>query len=235
MTDLLQLLKAHTLFNDLPDALLNPIIPRTRYHEIERGEMIFRQGEESSLFFLIVQGRVRLIQHTLDGKEVTMAVFAPGEAVGLIVSLIGEPYSGSAEALEDTVVLSLPGTILWQIMTEHHGLAIRVVRMLAARLHDAHNRIRELSTERVNQRIARSTLRLAEKLGVHTPTGAIRLDLSLSRQDLAQMSGTTLETVSRTLTSWEHRGIVNAGREQLTILKFDELLLIAQGLSAIAL
>jgi CRP/FNR family transcriptional regulator, nitrogen oxide reductase regulator len=82
----------------------------------------------------------------------------------------------------------------------------------------------------VQRRIARSMLRLADKVGVKEPGGVIRLDMPLSRQDLAQMNGTTLETVSRTLTAWERNGIVSAGREHVTILKHDELITIAEDL-----
>jgi CRP/FNR family transcriptional regulator, nitrogen oxide reductase regulator len=104
------------------------------------------------------------------------------------------------------------------------------LRMTAARLHEAHNRIRELSTERVQQRIARSLLRLVEKVGVKEEGGAIRIDMRLSRQDLAQMNGATLETVSRTLTAWEQKGIVQSGREHITLLKPHQLVTIAEDL-----
>lgn len=159
-----------------------------------------------------------------------MVTFVPGDIIGLVVAVTGQPYPGSAEVIEDAELIALPGDSMWQLMNETAPLAVRVLKLVAARLHESQNRIRELSVERVQQRIARSLLRLAQQLGVKEADGAIRLDMRLSRQDIAQMNGTTLETVSRTLTAWERDSIVDAGREQVVILKPHALVLIAEDL-----
>ncbi|PJF35828.1 MAG: Crp/Fnr family transcriptional regulator, partial [Candidatus Thermofonsia Clade 1 bacterium] len=188
------------------------------------------QGEPAHAFYLLQHGKMRLVQHTPEGKDVTLATFSDGDLIGLIVALNGDPYPASAEALERCDLLAFQGALMWEIMLQHAPLAVRVVRMLAARLHEAHERIRELSTERVQQRLARSLVRLAHKVGVPQSDGSIYLNMRLSRQDLAQMNGTTLETVSRTLTAWQREGLIEVGREQITILKPTELALIADDL-----
>jgi CRP-like cAMP-binding protein len=133
--------------------------------------------------------------------------------------------------MEDGAVIGISGEAIWTIMQNNAPFAVKVLRMVADRLHIAHNRIRELSVERVNQRIARSILRLAAQLGVKEPNGSIRLDLNLSRQDLAQMNGTTLESVSRALTAFEREGILLADRKQeLVILQPHQLVIIAEDL-----
>jgi CRP-like cAMP-binding protein len=224
------------LFADLPALALDQLASAARTRTAQQSEIIFHQGDEAHLFFLVLTGRFRLVQHSADGKDVTMATFAPGDVIGLVVALTGEPYPGSGEALEDSEVLVLPGDTMWQMMNENARLAVRVLRLVAGHLHEAHNRIRELSAERVQQRIARSLLRLAQKVGVKEggasggSSDSLRLDMRLSRQDLAQMNGTTLETVSRTLTAWERDGIVQAGREQIRILKPHALVVIAEDL-----
>lgn len=201
-----------------------------RSQSLESGDLLFRQGEVASVFHLLQGGRMRLVQHTPEGKDVTLATFSEGDLIGLIVALNGDPYPATAEALERCEVLALQGALMWEIMLQHAPLAVRVVRMLAARLHEAHERIRELSAERVQQRLARSLVRLAHKIGVRQADGSIHLNMRLSRQDLAQMNGTTLETVSRTLTAWQREGLLEAGREQITLLKPEALIAIADDL-----
>ena len=218
------------LFGDLPPETLDRLALDARSRHVMQGETLFGQDEESSHFYLVVAGRLRLVQHSPEGKDVTMANFVPGDVIGLVVALTGEPYPGTAEALEESEVIALTGALLWQIVNEHAALSVRILRMVAARLHEAHNRIRELSVERVQRRIARTLLRLAQKVGVKEASGAIRLDLRLSRQDIAQMTGTTLESVSRTLSVWEREGIIDTGREQITILKPHKLVTIAEDL-----
>lgn len=221
------------IFADLPTPALDQLTSTAHTRPARQSQIIFHQGDEAHLFFLVLSGRFRLVQHTADGKDVTMATFAPGDVIGLVVALTGEPYPGSGQALEDSEVLVLPGDTMWQLMNENAALAVKVLRLVAGHLHEAHDRIRELSAERVQQRIARCLLRLAQKVGVKEGGAngdSLRLDMRLSRQDVAQMNGTTLETVSRTLTAWERDGIVQAGREQITILKPHALVVIAEDL-----
>lgn len=218
----------HTdFFDDLPPPLHERLMSRARLVVLESGQFLFHQGEPAHVFYLLQRGRLRLVQHTPEGKDVTLATFSEGDLIGLIVALNSEPYPATAETLERCEVLALQGALMWEIMLQHAPLAVRVVRMLAARLHEAHERIRELSAERVQQRVARSLVRLAHKVGVRQADGSIYLNVRLSRQDLAQMNGTTLETVSRTLTAWQRDGLLEVGREQITLLKPEALALIA--------
>jgi len=230
LTVISDVLQDSEIFSDLPAEALDRLAAAAHSRTAKQGDLIFHQDDPASLFFLVLSGRVRLIQHTIDGKDVTMATFVPGDAIGLVVAVTGQIYPGSAEVIEDAELLALSGELMWQFMNEHAALAVRILRLVAARLHESQNRIRELSAERVQQRIARSLLRLAQQLGVKETGGAIRLDVRLSRQDLAQMNGTTLETVSRTLTAWEREQIVDAAREQVIILKPHNLVLIAEDL-----
>jgi len=229
-TETIHALRSTGLFADVPAPILDQIAESTHRQSAKRGQFLFHQGNDAHVFHMILSGRLRLVQHTAEGKEVTMATFGSGDLVGLVVALTGEMYPGSAEILEDTEVLAMSGDMMWQAMNAYAPLAVRALRIVAARLHEAHDRIRELSAERVQQRIARSLLRLARQAGVKESDDTIRLDLRLSRQDLAQMNGTTLETVSRTLTAWEHEGLIDAGREQITILKPHALVTIAEDL-----
>ncbi len=230
MVEIRDVMRKSELFADLPVSMLDRVAEAAHYRVFERGELAFYQGDVAHSWLVVGSGRMRLVQHTVDGKEVTVAIFVPGDPVGIVVAIMGEEYPGSAEALETSEIIILPGELLWQLIHEHAALGVRILKIVSARLHDAYNQIRELSAERVQRRIARSMLRLADKVGIKESGGVIRLDIPLSRQDLAQMNGTTLETVSRTLAAWERSGIVSAGREHVTILKQDDLVTIAEDL-----
>lgn len=223
-----ELLVSAPMFCDLPPTLVGRLATNMRQQAVKRGETLFRQQEEAQACFVIVSGRARLVQHTAEGRDVTMATFVSGEVIGLVMALFGRPYPGTAEVLEDGEALIVPREVLWSMVAECPSFAIRVIKMLGERLEDAHNRIRELSVERVQQRIARALVRLIDKVGVGDGNGAMRLDVRLSRQDIAQMAGTTLETVSRTLTAWGRDGIVDARREQIAICNLEALFAIAE-------
>ncbi len=230
MSVLREILPAIPLFADLPAPLLDRLADSMRIQTVERNQALFHQGDPAALAYIVRSGRLRLVQHSADGRDVTMANFVPGDVIGLVMILTGEPYPGTAEALEDSELLTIASAPMWELLTAHAPLGMRIVKLLAERLYEAHNRIRELSAERVQQRVARSLLRLVEKVGVLEAKDRIRLDIRLSRQDLAQMNGTTLETISRTLTVWENEQIIESHREQIIILKPHALVRIADDL-----
>jgi len=137
------------LFADLPSAALDKLALALRRQQADRGDVLFHQGDDPQLAYMVVSGRLRLIQHTSDGKDVTMANFMPGDGIGLVMLLTNEPYPGTAEALESSELLAFSGKALWELLNSHAPFGVRVIQMLASHLYEAHNRIRELSAERV--------------------------------------------------------------------------------------
>lgn len=224
------LLAQTALFADVPPVALDQLTVGAYRRATVTGEYLFHQDDAAHRYCVVLSGKFRLVQHSAEGKDVTMAVFVLGDVIGLVVALTNDPYPGSVEALDAGEVLLLPGAPLWPVMNDCGLLAVRVLRLIAGRLKETQNRVRELSVERVQQRIARALLRLSQKVGVKEADGSIRLALTLGRQDLAQLTGTTLETVSRTIAAWERDGMLDAGREQITIRKLDEITAIAQEL-----
>jgi CRP-like cAMP-binding protein len=114
-------------------------------------------------------------------------------------------------------------------METHPTVAINAVRFIAERLHDLQRRYRQLMTERVERRVARALLRLVRDAGRRLATG-VEIDFPVSRQDIAEMTGTTLYTVSRLMSSWEERGILGGGRQRIVLLKPHALVAIAEDL-----
>ena len=200
-----------------------------RYSRVPRGTYFFHQEEEAKAFYVIVEGRVRLSQLTPEGHQVIIHFMGPGDGMGIIVALSGSAYPLSAEAVSDSVALKWDYESTITLMENYALVALNGLRLVAGRFHELQNRYRELATERVEQRVARALMRLTRQVGKRTEEGVL-LDLPLSRQDLGEMTGTTLYTVSRILSSWEQYGLIITGRERIVIRNPHGLDIIAEDL-----
>jgi CRP-like cAMP-binding protein len=215
------------LFGTLPPAVLDQVAAQVRPKAVPRGGFVFLGGTPASSLHVLAHGRVKVIRETDDGQEVILRLVQPGEIFG-VVGGWGEPtYPASARAQDDAVVLQLSAEGFTSLLVHQPAFALAVVGELGKRLRSAEARIRELQTERVERRIARVVLRLADETGRKTAAG-IELGTPLTRQDLAELAGTTLSTASRTLSAWDQQGIVVAGRERLTIVRPHRLVGIAE-------
>jgi CRP-like cAMP-binding protein len=218
------------LFARLPTATLARVAADLRRRRVPRGAFVFLEGEPAEALHVLVAGRVKVVRETEDGREVILRLIGPGEIFGGAGGW-GEPrYPASARAQEESVVLRLPADRFARLLETEPSFATAVVAELGARLREAEARIRELQTERVERRLARVLLRLADKTGRRTGEG-VEIGVALTRQDLAELSGTTLSTASRTLSRWDEQGIVAAGREHVTILRPHQLVSIAEELA----
>lgn len=216
-------LQRTSLFADLPDEAMLYLVDHSYYVDVQRGDLIFRQGDHATFGFVMCSGGCRLIQHTPDGRDVVLAIFVAGDPVGLVAAMRDEVFPSSAEIIVGGTILKMyADTVRW-LIPRYPTVLSKMVDFVQERLYEAHQNIRALSTERVEQRLARVLLYLADKTGVWNEQGVIELKMAVSRQELAEMSGTTLETVSRTLKHWERNGWLLAGREQITVLNREAL------------
>lgn len=196
---------------------------------LQKGEFFFHQEETAVAFYIVVEGRVRLSQVTPEGHQVIIRFLGPGEGMGIIVVLSNTVYPLSAEVTADCTALRWDYEATIRLMETFPGLAINGLRLVAGRFHELQNRYRELATQRVERRVAHTLLRLARQTGKRNEEG-ILLDLPLSRQDLGEMTGTTLYTVSRILSKWEGEGLIRTKREQVTIVNPHDLVIISEDL-----
>jgi CRP-like cAMP-binding protein len=217
------------LFGQLSREILEEVAAHFRVKRVPRGDFVFLEGTAATSLNVLAEGRVKVIRETDEGQEVILRLIEAGEIFGGAGGW-GEPtYPASARAQEDAVVLQLPARSFSDLIIHQPTFALAVVQELGQRLRTAEARIRELQTERVERRIARALLRLADKSAVNTANG-IEPGSRLTRQDLAELAGTTLSTASRTLSAWDQRGIVAAGREHVRILRPQALVSIAEDL-----
>jgi CRP/FNR family transcriptional regulator, nitrogen oxide reductase regulator len=194
------------------------------------GRTFFREGDPARSFFLLNRGRVKFTQISAEGHEVILRVIGKGEPFGGVAAMAEDAtYPVTARALEPAEAFSWAGRRITALMHRFPPIAINAARMIAERLHELQRQHRELMTERVERRIARALLRLASHSGRRVEEG-VEIDFPLSRQDLAQMTGTTLFTVSRTLSGWETAGLIATGRRRVVVRQPHRLLRIAEDL-----
>jgi CRP/FNR family transcriptional regulator, nitrogen oxide reductase regulator len=217
------------LFGQLPPEVLQDVAARVHVKRVARSSFVFLEGEPARSLNVLAEGRVKVVRETDEGQEVILRLIQPGDIFGGAGGW-GEPnYPATARAQEDAVVLQLPAETFGDLIAHQPAFALAVVHELGQRLRTAEARVRELQTERVERRIARVLLRLANKTGRSTAKG-IELGSPLTRQDLAELAGTTLSTASRTLSAWDQQGIVIASREHVTIARPHQLVSIAEDL-----
>lgn len=223
----LQIMAKSPLFKGLSFDVLTYIFDQAQFSNISSQSYIFHQFENAEYVYVILEGQVCLFQTTPSGKQVIMEMFNAGDNMAITSVFTGATYPLTAQAVTDCLILSWPNYVIENMMRQHAQIAINAFQFTAECFLALQNRYRELATERVEQRIARVLLRLAEKHGRLTKAG-ITLKLPNSRQTIAEMVGTTLYTVSRTCGHWEELGLIKPGREQLTILNPDSLANLAQ-------
>ncbi len=212
------------LFKGLTESERNAVLQAAHLIHVPAASFFFQQGEEAISFYLIVSGQVRLSQINPEGRQVIVHIFGPGDAMGIIVVLSNMAYPVSAETMSDTQALRWDRHSIAQLMEMCPRLAVNGLHLVAGRFMELQNRYRELATERVERRIARALLRQMQRGNGRSS------NVPITRQDLAEMTGTTIYTVSRACSSWERAGIITAGRGYITITDYHQLLTIAEDL-----
>ncbi len=192
-----------------------------------RDDYIFFEGDPSSWLGIVLEGRVKMIKHSEPGKDVVLDLIAPGELLGEVAAFNGEPYPATAQAMEPTVVASIRQDDYLRLLKQYPALALRVIEEQGRRLREAHDMIKSMAVERVERRIARILLKLAATTGSSNEDGII-IELPLTRRDIAEMAGTTVETAIRTMSRFRKRGLVRTKRGQVIILEPHELVKIAE-------
>ncbi len=217
------------LFRGLDHEALVQLLTRAGRRQAARDSFFFQQGDPAAVLYVLGEGQVKLTQVSPDGSQVVLRFISPGEMFGMIGALGEKAYPASAEAVVDSIALVWESETLTQLMETYPPLATNALRHLARRVQELQEHNLELTTQRVERRIAHALVRLAQARGRKVEAG-ILIDLPLSRQDLAEMTGTTLYTVSRTLSLWQQQGLVEAGRERVVIRSPHGLVSIAEDL-----
>ena len=216
------------LFAGLAPAELDDILREAHAVHYDKNSAVFEEGQEASSFFVLLHGHVRATKVTPDGQQVVVRYVAPGEVFGVAMAMGLARYPATATAVDDSVALVWPAAIWPRLVERYPALATNTLQTVGSRLQDTHTRVVEMSTEQVERRIAHALLRLAQQAGRKVDSG-IEIDFPISRQDIAEMTGTTLHTVSRILSAWEQQGLVDGGRQRIVVRDPQKLFALAQG------
>jgi CRP-like cAMP-binding protein len=215
-------LQSSSLFRGLTLAECADIGSMAREIRYERREMVFREGDPVSSVSVLASGRAKITQVSRSGGEVILRVKSSGEVLGGLGMPPGAFQFLTAQTLEPCMVLLWESRKFEILEDRFPALRRNTVRIFAERLRTLEEQFLELATEQVAPRLARMLVRLASGDG----TLAIRIDLS--REEMAQMTGTTLFTVSRLLCDWEERGIIETQRKAVVIRDTRSLITLAE-------
>lgn len=189
---------------------------------LKRGETLARQGEPARQLFLVESGFLKILQVTADGTELIVRFAGPGEPFGGVVALGNATYPVTAVAAQPSIVLGWTRENVADLLAQNPQVRVNIMREMATHMTDALTRVRELTTARVGQRLAHTLLRLIRQCGQPT-AGGVLITQPLTRQELADLTGTTLYTVSRTLTDWQARGLVESRKRLLFVRSTRQL------------
>ena len=205
----LQLLKRLHLFADLPEDDLLALAEQVFLGKYERDAVIFYQGDPGDRIWIVHTGRVKIVHHDVDGGEVILEMISPGEAFGGAV-LFFPTHPATAMVMEEATIASFSSDIYTQFLRDHPDVALKLLRMVGTR-HLAMLNMQALVGERVERRMAHILLKLSHRVGRADADGTL-ITIPLSRQDLADMACTTLETAIRTLSRFRKEGLIMTRR-----------------------
>jgi len=209
------------IFSDLKDSDLNIISDKMISRAYEKGQMILLEESQGETFFIIVSGAVKVTRLSDDGREVILAILGESDFFGEMSLLDGEGRSANIVANEDAEVLTLSRRDFLDCLETYPSIAIALLEELAIRLRKSDQHIESLSLSDSEHRIAITLIRFAQELGT-IKQGDVKISNLPFQQDIANMAGTSRETVSRTLKLLEEKDLIKKHGKDLIIYKFDE-------------
>ena len=215
-----QILGHSFIFSSLNDDELGELADLAIERSFAPNEFIFWDGDAPEWFYIVAEGKVKVLKYSSSGKEFIIAFFGPGEMFGEVAVFENKPYPASAQAAAKTKVVGIKRESFLSFLANRPQLALRIINVLGGRLRDAQSRLRDLAGERVEQRLASVLLMLSAKLG---------LTLPFTRQGIADMAGTTTETAIRVMSNLKDRKIIRSVRGKVIILNEEKLRLLSEG------
>jgi CRP-like cAMP-binding protein len=225
-----QLIRQSSLFKDASPAGFEAVLEAGVVRSLERDTFFFMQGDPATHSYVLLNGRVKMLQYTPNGHQIILRMITPGQTFAGIALLRPEAgYPASAQCVEDSQAAAWSTQDLRRLAAAEPSISLNTMQLMHGYILELQSRQQALVGGRVEQRVAIILLKLAAQCGKKDAAGML-IDLPLTRQDIAEMSGTTLFTVSRTLNEWERQGLLKIGRERVVICEPHSLVQIAEGL-----
>ncbi len=221
------ILQALPFFAGLSERDWEKVIDLFSERQYKKDDYIFLEGEAPEALYVIRTGKVKVLRHSTDGKDVVLRVCGPGNLLGTVAVFDGGGYPGTAQVIEDCSVLAISRNDCLTLVNRYPVFALAVIADLGTRLRSSAEQIRSLAVERVEQRIARVLLKLAESAGSDAPEGRV-IEMPLTRQDVADMTGTTVETAIRVMSKFRRQELIKTRRGRVVLVDIPTLQEIAE-------
>lgn len=214
-------------FSRLERRQIREILDLAAVRRFEADQAVFSEGDAAERFFMLLDGYIRVVRLTPEGEQVISLHIPSGQLFGIAKAIGRDTYPATAMTAAESIVLSWP-TRLWDdFLAKYDGFATETYKTVGARVGEMNNRIMEMATLHVEQRVANALLRLINQTGKKTD-GGIEIDFPITRQNISEMTGTTLHTVSRLLSAWQKQGIVESQRKRIMVRDAHRLVELAQ-------
>jgi len=221
-----ELLRSVPLFADLEEGELERFSQVAVPRSFPAGTRVFHEGDSSDACYIVSEGSFRVTREHSDGRAITLATLGPGEIFGELAMLDGDTRSASAESITDGTLLALPANDVRSLLARNPEIALKLVAGLVRRLRAANMRLSRQSFQTVPSRVAGILAQLSREGQDSGPEGdgeMSEVTIRMNQTDLAQLAGTSRESVSRFLAELERAGVVRSGRGRVTVLQPNKL------------
>jgi len=215
-------IKNISIFNSLSPQEEKEVLRCVSHDTFRKKETIFSEGDPSDWFYIVKRGKVKITKISHEGKEIILEVISPMEFFGGIAVVRGFPYPANAVAMEDTEVLKISRKDILSLMDRFPGLMYCMAMNIGDRIKGSHETLKSIALEKVEARIASLLIKLCDKAGEAVP-GGLQINMKLTKQDIAEMVGTTVETSIRTISKLTKAGIVSAKAGKIIVRDPEKL------------
>lgn len=209
-------IKNMELFKNLNPAELKELQPYLMSAAFRKKEEVFSEGDPPEWFYIVVKGKVKITKLSHEGKEIILEIISPEDIFGGVAVLKNFPYPANAVAMEDSEVIKISRKNLMRLVDRFPNLMYCIALQLGDRMKSSYDSLKNIALERVEARIAALLLKLANKVGEETPKGLL-IDMRLTKQDVADMVGTTVETSIRTFSKFKKQGLLSDSDGKIVI------------------
>ncbi len=216
-------LKKIPIFSNLSEIEIKEILPYLIKESFKKKEKIFSEGDPPDWFYILTGGKIKITKLSHEGKEIIIELISPIDFFGGLAVLKGFPYPANAVAMEDSEIIKISKHNLLKIIDRFPSIMHEITSNIGDRIREFHDTLKNIALERVELRIAALLLKLADKIGDKTDNNAAIINMKLTKQDIAEMVGTTVETSIRVISKFKKSGII-AEKDGKIIIKNLDLL-----------
>jgi CRP/FNR family transcriptional regulator len=218
----LNILKNIPIFSHLSDEVIQKIIELQKTKKYKKGEIIFYEGDKGEAFFFVKSGKVKIYKTSLDGRDITLNILGEGSIFAEVTLFNDINYPATVEVLENSEIGMILNKDIEQMILNNTTLALQIIKVLTKRLYRSQKTLKEMAFSDTYNRISRTLLDLCERHGKKMELG-IEIDTAITRQDIANMVGTSRETVSRVISELKKEKILDTSSKKIIVMDKNKL------------